>query len=819
MTYRIYSSLLAALCLVANVSQLLGSNEINAPFSDRPATKWQEALITGNGRMGVLVFGDPENERVVFNHERLYEPLLDQPAQPPQVASALPEFRRLLLAGKYDEAEKFYSSALREAGFDKLLWTDPYHPAMAMLIEQRCAGEIADYRRTTNFCTGEVVVEWSDDAGRFERRAFVSRPDNVIVQQLRSIDGAKFRATLQLVNQDRRSAKEQNESYHTPEIEVTRESLAYRCKYRKSPRGYLCITKIVAPSTMLSAEDGQVIFTGNDLLLLTQIISVESMDALGSPAANEAEQTVRQALDALPGDYAQLLEPHASAHGEIYDRVALHLDDVDEESTSNEDLIAQQKSSDQVNPELLVKMFNMGRYSFICSSGEWPPNLMGIFNGDWRPRWSGDFTLDANVNLQIAPASIGGMPEGLLSYTNLLEGIADDWQTNAKNLYGSDGLLAGTRTDGRYNLHTHHQPGGFPGFAWTAAAAWLISPLHEYYQVTGDQQFARQRLLPLLEGTAQFYEDFLVERDENGKFIFVPSYSPENSPSNLKGGITLNAAMDIACAKEVFTNLAALYRDLGIQPQRAARCEAMVQQLPPYLVNEDGALKEWAWPTILDRYDHRHVSHLYPVWPGFEINPEDMPELFAAAKVAASKRGRGNGSAHGLAHMALIGARLKDHQLVHDNLRFMLSNNYVLPSLFTYHNPGRIYNADMLHSLPAVVIEMLIASRPGEIELLPALSNKLPAGQLSGVGCRCQTTAESLRWDLPNGKLELTLRSTIDQPITLRLRRGILSAKIDSNDLSMQPAQTIRVSLRADQPATLTLKTSAAEQQLRERQE
>lgn len=805
---RIFLSLELTLCLLTLGSTQVGGSEVHSLYSTQPASKWQEALVAGNGRMGVLVFGKPHKERVIFNHERLYEPLFDEPVQPPHVAEALPEFRRLLLAGKYVEAEKFYSSALKKAGFDELTWTDPYHPAMAMQIEQEPAGEVTDYRRTTDFRNGEVIVEWRDDSGSYERRTFVSRPDNVVVQQIRSIDGGNFTVKLRLANQDRRSPEQQTESYFPPEIQANPDSLVYRCKYRKSPRGYLSVTKLVAQPESLTAGADQVTFVGNELLLLTRVVSVESMESLGSSAAVEAEQAARTALEALPGKYGQLLEPHAAEHAEIYDRVALHLGGIAGQSASTEELIAKQKTSDRIVPELLVKMFNMGRYSFICSSGEWPPNLMGIFNGAWRPEWSGDFTLDANVNLQIAPASIGGMPEGIESYTRLIEGIADDWRTNARNLYGCNGLLSGSRTDGRHNLHTHHQPGGFPGFTWTGGAAWLIAPLYEHYQVTGDREFARERLLPLLEGVADFYEDFLVERDANGKLIFVPSYSPENSPSNIKGSITINAAMDIACAKEVFTNLANLYRDLEIKPERAERCEELLSQLPPYLINDDGALKEWAWPTIDDNYNHRHVSHLYPVWPGHEINPEETPELFTAAQMAAHKRGRGNGSAHGLAHMALIGARLKDRDLVYGNLRFMLSNDYLLSSLFTYHNPGRIYNADMLHSLPAVVIEMLVASKPGEVELLPALSDALPTGKITGVGCRCQTVVERLEWDLPSGKIELTLRSAIDQTLTLRLRRGILSAQGDGVKADTKPGQTTEVTLRANQPTKLTLNTN-----------
>lgn len=789
---------LTLLVVVASSHQSRGDGNQHILVSARPASIWQEALVTGNGTLGALVFGDPYNERIVFNHERLYEPLSDSPESPPKVASVMPEVRRLLLDGEYERAREVFGQAARSAGFNKLKWTDPYHPALAMLVTQSGAGEPSDYHRRVDFRTGEVVVAWSDDKGAFERRCFVSRPDNVIVQQIRSTDGSQIEATIQLINQDQRNNKAQAASYHPPQIEADLDSLAYRCKYRRSPRAYISVTRIVAPSTpTLADEPGAVQVVSDDLLLLTKIASVE--DAANLEAS---EARLRESLDNLKAEYQPLLARHATAHGKIYSRMAIDLGGENTRAVSTEELIAAQKANpDSIEPALLERMFNMGRYSFICSSGEWPPNLMGIFNGAWRPAWSGDFTLDANVNLQIAAASIGAMPEGVDSYATLIEGIADDWQVNAQNLYGSRGLLSGTRTDGRHNLHTHHKLGKFPGFFWTAGAQWLIAPLYEHYLVTGDRRFAQGRLLPLMKGVVAFYEDFLVERDAAGKLVFVPSYSPENRPSNTGCPVTINATMDIACAKEAMANLASLCRELEIEPETIQRCEALLSELPPYLVNDDGALKEWAWPTLDDNYNHRHVSHLYPIWPGHEINPEDTPELFASAKTAADKRGRGNGSAHGLAHMALIGARLKDSDLVHDNLCFMLSEDYLLPSLFTYHNPGRIYNADMLHSLPAVVVEMLVHSKPGEIELLPALSDKLPNGEITGVRCRCRATVDRLAWDLPDRQVAVTLSSAVPQTITLRLRRGAESYSVAAGEpMKLGGRTSWAVALEPDTP-------------------
>ena len=410
---------------------------------------------------------------------------------------------------------------------------------------------------------------------------------------------------------------------------------------------------------------------------------------------------------------------------------------------------------------------------------------MGIWNGQWRPAWSGDFTTDANINLQISSANICNMPEAIDSYMKMLERIAPDWEINARKLYGCRGYLAGTRTSGRRGLHTHFHV-SFPGHFWLAGAEWLLLPCYEYYQVSGDIAFLKNRLLPMMEKIALFFEDFLTDKDENGHLFFTPSYSPENSPANINVQATVNATMDIAAAKEAFTHLIAVYKVLGIKPDKVVQYEGLLKQFPPYLVNEDGALKEWAVPDLQENYNHRHVSHLYPVWPGLEINPEETPELFKAATVAAEKRGAGNASAHGLTHMALIGARLKDPALVSKNLRFLLTNDFLYNGLFTSHNPHlRIFNSDALNSFPAVISEALIFSRPGFIELLPAWNETLPAGIITNQLCRTQAKIDILSWNMDKGVVECTISSLKEQDVELMLRHYDAEWKIQGEKESV----------------------------------
>jgi len=256
--------------------------------------------------------------------------------------------------------------------------------------------------------------------------------------------------------------------------------------------------------------------------------------------------------------------------------------------------------------------------------------------------------------------------------------------------------------------------------------------------------------------------------------------------------------------RELMTNLIAGSKELGGNVEKIKKWESILAKLPPYLINDDGALKEWAHPKLEDYYNHRHVSHLYLAWPSLELTPDDA-KLLAAAKIAMTKRGRGNGSAHGLAHSALIGARLKQPNLVYGNLLFLLTEDYLYSSLFTSHNPGRIFNSDALHSIPAIVLEMLVYSRPGEIELMPACSEALAKGKVTGVMCRTWAKVDSMEWDFPKGELKATITSRKAQRIRLRLRKDILSVVVDgvshdavdgSIELEFKPSQSRAIKIK-----------------------
>lgn len=799
MNKLVCSAALIVLLISCGKNKIL--NENKGMHSETPAKVWQDALISGNGVMGVLVYGDPSQEKIIFNHEFCYEFNGTENLEPPNIAKYLPETRKLMSEGKFDEATKFSYKMARKEGYKGLKWTDPYHPALQMNITQKNEGEITDYKRNVNFETGEISVQWSSNNQNWERKTVVSRPDEVILQKFTGT--SKLNVTIEggqvipeKITQQFKYGKTLRLKPSSNKVDVN--FMVFRQAYEISGRGYEVITKVIPKGGETSVEGTKIIVVDADeIVMLSRIVFLEDF------SKSEVIQTKKE-LNQLGSNYDELLQKHALIHGEMYNRVQLDLFEQKSISSSSEKLLATQNANkEEINVELLQSMFNMGRYALISSSGKNPPNLMGIWNGNWRPEWSGDFTTDANVNLQIASAAIGDLPEAIDSYMTMLERIMGDWEINAMNLYGARGYLAGTRTSGRRNLHTHFNV-GFPGQFWLAGAEWLLMPCYDYYLVSGDLQFLKERLLPAMKKTVLFYEDFLSDVDENGNYFMAPSYSPENSPENIKLQGSANATMDVAAAKEAITNLISVCKQLNIEGENIPKWEAILHKLPPYLVNEDGALKEWTIDNLDDYYDHRHISHLYPVWPGFEINPEETPEMFKAAGIAFAKKGRGNNSAHGLMHGALIATRLKEADKVYENLLFMLTNNYVFSSLFTSHNPNlKIYNADALHSLSAAILEMLVYSRPGVIELLPACSDKLKKGKITGVKCRTQATVDSLEWDFENKTVNAVISSAVDQEVELFLRRPVSKVTINGENGTIDSDKFIMVKLLKGEVTTV----------------
>ena len=374
---------------------------------------------------------------------------------------------------------------------------------------------------------------------------------------------------------------------------------------------------------------------------------------------------LQASLAELPTGYDELLARHAAVHGELYARAELDLGAPESDRCLPVRELIARADTKTLDAALVEAMFHSGRYLLLSSCGVLPPRLTGLWLGEpGAPPGPADFTTDANINLQMAGLVTPGMPE-LMSrgYTALIaqsdRGLA---RPMPGVIYGARGALAPNRTDGEHGK-LFHLDDDWPFPMWVALTDWLLFPLYEYWQATGDDAFlARTRSPRGSSRPPSSSRTFLTREDERrGTSCVVPSYSPETGPAGTGGACPrVNATMDIAAARHALATAAEVCAHLGIEEAATAVGAPWLKRLPPYRVDDDGALAEWAWPGLETVDDHRHVSHLYPVWPLHDITPDDTPDLAAAARAALLRRGDENFSAHGSLHRALAAARLKD---------------------------------------------------------------------------------------------------------------------------------------------------------------
>ncbi|GJF28946.1 hypothetical protein KNE206_16460 [Kitasatospora sp. NE20-6] len=754
-----------------------------------PAARWEDAYLGGNGRHGVLAHGRTDDESLVITHHDLVRPDQASGVEPPLLAPRLAAVQDALLDGRQQDAVDAFG------GDWEPRHVQPFHPAFAVHVRRpAAAADAGGYRRSLDFRTGVAAAEWREADGWWRSETFVSRADDVVVHLLTAPAGGAVDAEVYLETRlpgapdDLRAAV--RSVYRPAEITAAaprpaaaeapgRDSalLRLRVRYPDSEFGYRGATRILAPGGSVRCDGPRVHVTGaRQLLLLTR--------AARGPVADPAGRLGRldTGMYALSGDHETLLQRHLDLHTEAYDRVSLDLgaQAADRDRPVAELLERQESDPSTLQLALLESLFAAGRYHLLASSGHRPPRLCGLWTGDWRTAWGGAFTLNANLNLQLAGAAATGLPEASLALAALVRDQLPDWRTNARRLYGTRGAVAPAHSDGTNGLQYHFNH-SWAHHLWTAGADWLLHPLLEHAETTGDTAFLTGELLPALLETAAFYEDFLSRTGPDGRLVVVPSYSPENHPVDPATGeaapaaASVNATMDIAAARHALTTAADLADAHGAAPaDRTAGWRALAARLPDYRVNEDGALAEWAWPGHRDGYDHRHVSHLYPVWPLDEITPEREPALAAAARTALLLRGDENHSGHGHLHRALAAARLDDAGLLTRQLSQLLVRGFFFRSLMSSHYPARdVFNADVAHALPGVLTEMLVRSRPARgdrpagLTVLPALPACLPHGRLTGVRTRFGAVVEELRWS-PE-QVTVAVRAAADSTVELRI--------------------------------------------------
>jgi alpha-L-fucosidase 2 len=763
-----------------------------------PGNLVSEALISGNGAMNIELMGDPYSEKILFHHEGLLMPW-KRPVDAPNVADIFPQVRQMILDGKNREAFALAHKHMNESSIKAD--TEPHLtiPAFLMELDLPKTTSVRDYLRTLNFENSEIKVMWTDEHGEWVRQTFISRPDNVVVQWLTApagktmnvrisleksaewsmVSGSDWgarrgigttdpdmKAFVQLTADQKRLAPKGVEACEVRQ-DSNEQRLIYKCRLDPSVdnSGYAGMTRVVrnGGSARMSGST-LVIENAPSVMLLTRIEYFPDF-------SEENVKALQQAVEGLAPDYQALLERHQKVQSEILNRVTIDLEGDSQYGMSIEELLTDQRSRPDYSPALLEKVFEMGRHWFILNSGKYPSIAARI---------------NSTINLQTAGAVQGDLREGMEAYFKWMEEIASDCRNNARNIFGFKGTSYPLFPDKGFGVNFYYTDSTDIGIwpYWISAGGWLLRQFWDYYLVTGDMEFLSNRVVPAYKELAQFYEDFLTVTDKDGNYIFVPSISPEHSPRSTdpSGPVLINATMDIAVCREVLTNLIQASEVLGTDTENVSKWKTMLDKLPPYLVEADGTLKEWAWPTLQEHYSHRHVSHLYGVWPGDEIDPDATPELALSAVIADRRRTFDTMStavagetlaAYARCHRALAGARLKDNLLVDVHLRLLLEQGYVSTTLRCSREPYGIPIPDAQGGIPAIMMEMLLYSRPGVIELLPALPASLVKGSINGMLARTFARINKLTWDMQQRTVDITITSFRNQDITLIARYGI----------------------------------------------